>query len=61
MELYCSCNESEESIVLTASAVCTRMDLCSSLANDNLACLYYLTAESLNAKALCIGITSVAG
>ena len=61
MELDCSSDESKEGVVLAASAVCTRMDLGSPLADDDLACLHDLTAESLYAKALRVGIASVAG
>ena len=61
MEPNRACYERKERIVLSAAAVCAGMDLRTSLADDNLACLHSLAAESLDAKALRVGIASVAG
>ena len=37
------------------------MDLCSVLAHDDFTGLYQLATKSFDAKALCIGVTTVAG
>ena len=61
MELNSACDLSKECVVLAASAVLTRMDLRSSLPYDNLSSLDKLSTKSLDAKALCVRIASVAG
>ncbi len=60
VELDCTCNLGKECIVGTASAVFTCMDLRTVLTNDDFTGLYELAAESLDTKALSIGITTVA-
>jgi 5-keto 4-deoxyuronate isomerase len=55
-----TCLQSEQSVVATAADACTRVEVGSTLANDDLACGNYLATETLDAEALCVGVTTVA-
>ncbi|BAB99754.1 Hypothetical protein [Corynebacterium glutamicum ATCC 13032] len=51
----------EESVVATATNILTWVELGAALTNKDLACGNLLTTETLDAKALSLGITTVAG
>ena len=48
-ELYCSIYQGVESVVTTHADVVTRVEFCTSLTNDDVACLASLATEYLNA------------
>ena len=52
-------NQSEQGIITTNANVDTGMDVGASLANQNVASQNELTVSTLNAQALCLGITAV--
>jgi hypothetical protein len=51
-EFNCSCCKSEECVIFAATYICTRVKLCSTLANKNFAAVNNLTTEALNAEVL---------
>ncbi len=53
MELYGTVYECVEGIILTNSNVVTRIVLCTTLTNDDVASQTLLTAENLDAQSLC--------
>ena len=61
LELYCSVDLSEQSIIGTTSNVFTCVDMSTSLANEDIAGNYCLTVSSLDTKSLGLGITAVLG
>lgn len=61
MEFYGTANFGIEGIVRAKTGILAGVELCAVLADDDLAPLHDLAAEALDAKALGIGIASVAG
>jgi hypothetical protein len=53
-ELNRTCCECEESVILTATNICTWVEVSSTLANKNLACINNLSAKALDAEVLWI-------
>ncbi len=49
LELYCSVYQGVESVVTTHTDVLARMEFCTSLTNDDVACLASFATEYLNA------------
>ena len=49
LELYCSVYQGVEGVVAAHADVAARVELCTSLTNDDVACLASLTAEYLHA------------
>ena len=60
IELHCTCNLSKECIISTTAAVFTSVNLCAVLTDDDFASLYKLSTIPFDAKALSIGITTIA-
>src|SRR5690606_8981861 len=58
-ELNCASRESEQRVVLATPDVHAWVELSTPLANDDLARVNLLTAETLHAEALCVGVTTV--
>jgi hypothetical protein len=52
--------EGEQGVVATATDACTGVEVGATLANDDFACGNYLATETLDAEALCVGVTTVA-
>ncbi len=59
-ELDCTGSQSEQRVISTAANACAGVEVGSTLADDDLASLDYLTAEALNTQVLSVGITTVA-
>lgn len=53
-ELHCTVNKSVECVVFTHTYILVRIVNCSSLANDDIACLYSLTTELLETKSFAL-------
>jgi hypothetical protein len=51
--------ECEQRVVAPAADISTGVEMSAALTNENLACIDYLTAETLHTKTLGIGVTSV--
>jgi hypothetical protein len=46
-ELNCTCRKSEQSVVLAAANVDARVEVCSTLTNNDFTCVYNLTCVTL--------------
>jgi hypothetical protein len=53
-EFNCACSECKQSVILTASNVLAWVKMCTALANQDLASVYFLSTETLDAKVLWI-------
>ena len=51
----------EQRVVLAATDVLAGMELRATLAHDDVASLYVLASKLLDAKSLCVGVTTVTG
>jgi hypothetical protein len=56
-----SCGQSEQSVILALAYVLSRVKVCSTLTNKDLACVNFLARVTLYAKTLCIGVSTVSG
>ena len=54
-------NLCEQGVIRTDADIYARMDVSAALANQNVACRYYLTISTLNAESLGFGVTTVLG
>ena len=61
LELDLAVNQSKQGVILADSDIVAGMYCCTSLADDNVACLYSLTVRLLNAETLCFAVTTVLG
>jgi hypothetical protein len=61
LELDGTVNQSEQGVILADTNVDTGMDVGASLANQNVASQNKLTVCTLDAQALCLGVTAVLG
>ena len=59
LKLYLTIDKSKECVIAAAANIVAGMDVCTSLANDNVACEYCLTVCLLYAKALGLTVTAV--
>lgn len=53
--------QGEQSIVFAATHVVAGMEMCSTLADNDVSGTYYFTAESLYSQTLSVGVTAVTG
>ena len=61
LELDGTVNESKQGIILADADIVAGMYGSTSLADDDIACLYSLTVGILNAETLCFAVTTVLG
>ena len=61
LELDSTVNQSEQSVIAADTDIDTGMDMSASLANQNVASQNELTVCTLDAQALCLGVTAVLG
>ena len=60
-ELYLSCLEGEEGVILSHTDVLSWESLCTSLSHDNIANISYVTMVNLDAEVFWSGVASVFG
>src|SRR5690606_33883941 len=60
-ELHHTFDLGEDCVVFADTNVTTRMELCSTLTNDDVTSLHHLTTETLDAKAFTFGVATVTG
>ena len=61
LKLYSTINGSKQGIIRTDAYACARMNVSTSLANQDVASQYKLTIRTLGAKALAFAVAAVAG
>jgi hypothetical protein len=60
-KLNCTGGQCEQSVVFSNADVLTRVEVGSTLTNQNLACVYNLAIVTLDTEALCVRVATVAG
>jgi hypothetical protein len=58
-ELNCSGCQCEQSVVLAATYVSARVEVSSTLTNEDLACVDFLACVALDAETLSVGVATV--